>query len=107
MLLFSYHTSNTAEHYHTTVMASRDELLYGHSSLALAWQNTLTCAVMLEKSHRFDDDPVYGPIMNRYRKGKADANDIKIINTRVIGASTGVEAPRYIGGVPPRHSYGL
>ena len=48
---------------------------------------------MLEKSHRFDGDPVYGPIMNRYRKGKATADDIRIINTRVIDPSKGVEPP--------------
>ena len=77
----------------STVRAKKEELLYGHSELARGWQNTLNCAIILEKTHRFDGDKIWAGIMSRLRVGKLTKRDREIINSRVIGEATGVEPP--------------
>ena len=41
-------------------------------------------AVFLNISHRFDQDPVFGEIMRKFRIGKVTNEDIKTINSRYI-----------------------
>ena len=69
-----------------------DKILYSCSSGALAWENSVNCAIFLENSHRFKDDPEYGAILGRMRMGKDTKEDREKINTRVIG-KYGVQVP--------------
>ena len=69
-----------------------DKILYSCSSGALAWENSVNCAIFLENSHRFKDDPEYGAILGRMRMGKDTKEDREKINTRVIG-KCGVQVP--------------
>ena len=69
-----------------------DEILYSGSAGATAWENTINCAIFLENSHRFKDDPEYGEILGRMRMGKDTREDREKINTRVIGTND-VELP--------------
>ena len=77
----------------STVLARKDELLYGHSESARGWQNTLNCAIILEKTHRFDGDEIWAGIMSRLRVGELTTRDREIINSRVISEVTGVRPP--------------
>jgi hypothetical protein len=70
-----------------------DDILYSCSPGATAWENTINCAIFLENSHRFKDDPVYGEIMGRMRNGEDTTEDRELINTRVLGSANGVELP--------------
>ena len=75
-------------------MAKPDELLYSHSdSTVMAFQMAINCAIILEKSHRFKDDPEWGAILERLRTGRHTREDVDRINSRLIGGSTGVEPP--------------
>ena len=74
-------------------MAKKDDLLYGHSESARGWQNTLNCAIILKKTHRFDGDRTWGKIMGRLRVNKLTKKDREIINSRVISEATGVAPP--------------
>ena len=74
-------------------MAKKDDLLYGRSESARGWQNTLNCAIILKKTHRFDGDKKWGKIMGRLRVGKLTKKDREIINSRVISEATGVAPP--------------
>ena len=67
--------------------------MYGHSESARGWQNTLNCAIILEKTHRFDGDAIWAGIMSRLRVGKLTERDREIINSRVINEATEVTAP--------------
>lgn len=64
-----------------------DEVLYSNSNSAAAaiWENTINCAIFLDNSHRFKDDPVYGQILARMRMGEDTVDDRREINKRVIG----------------------
>ena len=46
--------------------------------------NAINCAVFLNKSHRFSQDPEYGEIMRRFRIGKVTRADIEHLNSRFI-----------------------
>ena len=46
---------------------------------------TINCAIFLDNSHRFKDDPVYGLILARMRMGEDTVDDRREINKRVIG----------------------
>jgi len=69
-----------------------DKILYSCLSGALAWGNSVNCAIFLENSHRFKDDPEYGAILGRMRMGKDTKEDREKINTRVTG-KCGVQVP--------------
>ena len=43
-------------------VCSSDDLLYSASPMSVWWENTINCAIVLETSHRFKDDPEYGEI---------------------------------------------
>ena len=75
------------------VMAKEHELLYGHSDVARVWQNTVNCAIILEKTHRFSGDPEFGEIMARVRSNEHTEKDIDRLNERVIAQATEVESP--------------
>ena len=53
----------------------------------------MTKVVKLKTNHRFDDDPEFGELLDRYRNDVWTEDDIKTINSRIIGASTGVMPP--------------
>ena len=65
------------------VGAKDDQLLYKSHGL---WENSINVAIVLENSHRFADDPIYGEILKRMWKGVATRDDIDKINSRIIGA---------------------
>jgi hypothetical protein len=41
----------------------------------MAWENTINCAIFLENSHQFKDNPVYGEILARMRMGEDTRED--------------------------------
>ena len=73
-------------------MAKEYELLYAHSDVARVWQNTINCAIILEKTHRFSD-PRFGGIMERLRSNEHTEEDIETLNERVISETNNVESP--------------
>lgn len=64
------------------VNAEQHELLYKNPGL---WENAINCAIMLQNSHRFKEDPQYGDIMLRMWKGDFTEDDFRIINGRLLG----------------------
>ena len=65
------------------------QFLYAGTSL---WENAINVAVYLRNSHRFKDDPEYGRMLLRIWRGELSQEDIKMINTRIVGLN-GVELP--------------
>jgi len=75
-------------------MAKPEELLYSHSDAAMNnFRLAINCAIILEKSHRFKDDPEWGAILERLRTGSHTSDDVETINTRLVCGSTGVDPP--------------
>lgn len=74
-------------------ICSEAEVLYSGSAAAVNWENSINCAIFLDKSHRFKEDPEYGEILKRMRLGETTMNDRKEINKRVINKKTGVIPP--------------
>jgi hypothetical protein len=54
------------------VKVSKNQLLYSGSSL---WENSINVAIVLNNSHRFQDDPEYGEILKRMWEGKFTEED--------------------------------
>ena len=78
----------------SAVMAKPEELLYSHSvSAMMNFRLAINCAIILEKSHRFKDDPIWGAILERLRTGSHTSEDIDTINSRLVGESTGIDPP--------------
>jgi hypothetical protein len=50
-------------------------VLYSGSASATAWEQALNCAIFLNNSHRFKDDPEYGMILKRMRMGEDTVAD--------------------------------
>jgi hypothetical protein len=69
------------------------EVLYSNSAAAEAWENTINCAIFLENTHRFKDDPEYGEILGRLRSGTDTVEDREEINKRVMSSATGNSTP--------------
>ena len=63
--------------------------LYAGTSI---WENAINVAIFLRNSHRFKDDPEYGRMLLRIWHGELSEDDIKMINTRLVGLN-GVELP--------------
>lgn len=61
-----------------------DRVLYDMTSNGFFLGN-INSAIILEESHRFDDDPEYGQVMRRFWSGQVTLADIRYINTRVVG----------------------
>jgi hypothetical protein len=74
-------------------ICSEAEVLYSNSAAAAAWENTINCAIFLENSHRFKDDPEYGEILGRLRSGTDTVEDREEINKRVISNANGTAVP--------------
>jgi thymidine kinase len=51
-------------------ICSKGEVLYSGSASATAWEQALNCAIFLNNSHRFKDNPEYGMILERMRMGE-------------------------------------
>ena len=66
-------------------ICAENEVLYSNSTAAAIWENTINCAIFLDNSHRFKDDPLYGQILARMRMGEDTADDRREINKRLIG----------------------
>ena len=69
-------------------ICKEDNVLYSDSPPAQAWENTINCAIFLDNSHRFKDDPLFGEILARIRMGEDTLADRELINSRVVGPST-------------------
>eukprot|EP00985_Skeletonema_marinoi_P016493 scaffold8885_cov170-Skeletonema_marinoi.AAC.3 len=63
------------------------------SATATAWEQALNCAIFLNNSHRFKDDPEYGRILERMRMGEDTLADREEINKRVINPKNGIVPP--------------
>ena len=66
-------------------ICAEDEVLYSDSDAATVWENTINCAIFLDNSHRFKDDPEFGAILARLRMGEDTREDRELINKRVVG----------------------
>ena len=49
------------------------------------WHGSVNACIFLQNDHRFEDDPTYGQILGRIRKGEQTMDDIHKINTRWLG----------------------
>ena len=56
------------------------------------FEGSINTAIVLENSHRFDNDQEFGTILKRMWKGELTEKDIELLNTRVIGQN-GVTLP--------------
>eukprot|EP00984_Skeletonema_dohrnii_P014491 scaffold6089_cov149-Skeletonema_dohrnii-CCMP3373.AAC.2 len=74
-------------------ICSEGEVLYSGSASATAWEQALNCAIFLNNSHRFKDDPEYGRILERMRMGEDTLDDREEINKRVINPKKGIVPP--------------
>jgi hypothetical protein len=55
------------------------------------WDDINRC-VILDGNHRFEHDPLWGEMLDRLRLGESTEEDIKLINSRVIGVN-GLKLP--------------
>lgn len=60
------------------------------------FEGNINTAIILENSHRFDEDPEFGALLKRMWKGEMTEDDIRLLNTRVVGQH---------GVVLPEHSH--
>jgi len=68
-------------------ICAEDDVLYSGSPAASVWENTINCAIFLDNSHRFKDDPEFGKILARMRMGDDTREDRELINSRVVNAT--------------------
>ena len=68
-------------------ICAEDDVLYSDSPAASLWENTINCAIFLDNSHRFKDDPLYGELLARMRLGEDTLEDRELINSRVVNAT--------------------
>jgi len=71
-------------------ICSEAEVLYSGSATAVNWENSINCAIFLDNSHRFKEDPKYGEILYRMRMGETTLEDKKEINKRLINKKKGL-----------------
>jgi hypothetical protein len=57
--------------------------LYQETNFAM-WHDWVNCFIELTGQHRFKDDPSYGDIMTRLHGGYPTADDIALLNSRVL-----------------------
>ena len=74
-------------------ICAEDNVLYSESAAASIWENTINCAIFLDNSHRFKDDPLFGEILTRIRMGEDTLADRELINKRVVGSSSALALP--------------
>ncbi len=75
-------------------ICGEDEVLYSNSVDATLWENTINVAIFLDNSHRFEEDPQYGAMLDRIRKGEDTLEDRLEINKRVVGSSSSMILPQ-------------
>ena len=63
---------------------SDNEILW-HPSSSKRFEQHVNCVIILESMHRFRDDRRYGDMLKRLCAGELTEDDIKWINTRVLG----------------------
>ena len=51
------------------------------------FEGNINTAIILENSHRFDEDPAFGALLKRLWRGELTEEDIALINTQVIGTN--------------------
>ena len=68
------------------------EILYEGAMNGL-FEANINVAIILEVSHRFDSNPRFGELMTRLWRGELTENDIKLLNTWVVGTN-GVTLPK-------------
>ncbi|KAL7493251.1 hypothetical protein ACHAWT_002307 [Skeletonema menzelii] len=73
------------------IMAEYDSLLYDGRNNGF-FLGCINSVVILEVSHRFDDDPVYGAALRRMWSGEFTVDDVRYINSRLVGQN-GVTLP--------------
>lgn len=56
------------------------------------FEGSINTAVILEDSHRFDEDLAYGELLTHFWNGEVTLEDIEMLNTRVVGQN-GVTLP--------------
>ena len=66
------------------VGCKESEVLYNGATNGL-WEGSINVALFLEHSHRFDGDPIFGEILKRLWRGELTRDDIRTINTRLVG----------------------
>ena len=71
------------------VKVAQSDLLYSNRGM---WENAINVAIVLENSHRFNQDPEYGRILMRIWKGELTEEDRAAINSRLVGVR-GIKLP--------------
>ena len=51
------------------------------------FEASINVAIVLEKSHQFDEDPAFGELLKRMWKGDMTREDVDSINTQVVGGN--------------------
>ena len=74
-------------------ICTEDEVLYSDSPPAAMWENAINCAIFLDNSHRFKNDPLFGEILDRMRNGEDTLQDRLEINKRVVGSKNLLALP--------------
>jgi hypothetical protein len=58
--------------------------IYGHDAF-IHWKQAVNACIFLDGFHRFNGDPKWGEILYRLRMGELTEEDVREINSRVIG----------------------
>jgi hypothetical protein len=83
----------TGDFHQLNPICNKEEVLYSNSASAAAWEQALNCAIFLDNSHRFKEDPEFGAILERMRMGEDTVEDREEINKRVIDPKNGITPP--------------
>ena len=78
------------------VQVNDKEILW-HPSSSNHFENSLNCAIVLDGMHRFNDDKDYSNLTRRLCRNEMTEDDIKLLNTRVIGHE-GLVLPKIVTG---------
>jgi hypothetical protein len=65
------------------------------------WDNCINAIIILDKVHRFKEDPECGEMLKRMWSGDLSTEDHKRINTRVLGYN-GLQLPSHLEGEIPK-----
>ncbi len=75
-------------------ICKEDDVLYSDSAAASLWENTINCAIFLDNSHRFKNDPEFGQLLARMRMGEDTRQDRELINSRIVSTTSTLTIPQ-------------
>ncbi len=78
------------------ICSKKSELLFSSKS-SKKWDSNINAIIILDKEHRFKEDPEHGKMLKRMWEGNSTLEDKQRNNTRVIG-DYGLELPSMLQG---------